>query len=42
MLPHLSDLESLIIRPGIFLVFVVTFGEYVFGKIWPLIGPLFR
>ena len=37
----LSDWESRIIRVGIFIVFVVTFGDYVISKIWPIIEPLF-
>jgi len=38
----LPEYEALIIKVGIFLVFLVTFGEYVFKKIWTVIGPLFR
>jgi len=34
--------EHWTIRVGIFTVFVATFIDYVFHKIWPIIGPLFR
>lgn len=33
--------EARIIRWGIFLIFLVTFGDYVFRKVWPIVGPLF-
>jgi hypothetical protein len=39
---YLPEYEALIIKVGLFLVFLVTFGEYVFKKIWSVIGPLFR
>jgi hypothetical protein len=37
----LGRAEVMIIRLGIFLVFLVTFGDYVFHKVWPVIGRLF-
>jgi hypothetical protein len=39
---HLTELEASIIRLGIFVVFIVTFGDFVFRKIWPVLGPLFQ
>jgi hypothetical protein len=33
--------EARIIRWGIFLVFLATFGDYVFRKVWPVVAPLF-
>lgn len=33
--------EVNIIRWGIFLVFVATFGDCVVRKVWPIVGPLF-
>lgn len=41
MSERLAKVEAAIIRLGIFLVFLVTFGDYVVKKIWPIIGPLF-
>ena len=38
---RLNRWETTIIHLGIFLVFLATFADYVFGKIWPIIGPLF-
>jgi len=40
--PPLESLESKIIRVGIFLIFLATFGDYVFQKVWAIIGPLVR
>jgi hypothetical protein len=42
MSDRLSVVEAWIIRLGVFLVFLVTFGDYVFHKIWPIIGPICR
>jgi hypothetical protein len=33
--------EYQIFKIGLFVVFVVTFGDYVFGKVWPVIGAVF-
>ena len=30
-----------IFQVGLFLLFVVTFGDYLFQKIWPVVAPLF-
>ena len=39
---HLNKLETLIVRLGIFLIFLFTFGEYVAGKVMPVIGKLWQ
>lgn len=39
---RLSVWETRIIRLGIFILFVVTFGDYIFQKVWPILAPLFR
>jgi hypothetical protein len=39
---RLSVWEVRIIRVGIFLVFVITFGDYIFRKIQPVIGAWFQ
>jgi hypothetical protein len=36
-----SKFEAFLVRLGIFLLFLVTFGDYVARKIWAVIGPLF-
>jgi hypothetical protein len=33
----LARWKRLIIDVGIFLIFLVTFGDYVFGKVWPVL-----
>ena len=33
--------KQVIVHVGVFLVFLATFGEYVFEKLWDVIGPLF-
>lgn len=40
MSDNLAAWETRIIRYGIFLVFLVTFGDYIFQKVWAVIGPL--
>lgn len=37
---RVSRWEAGVIRWGIFLVFIITFGEYVFQKVWAVIGVL--
>jgi len=37
MADRFERFERLIIKAGIFLIFLVTFGEYVFGKVWPVL-----
>jgi hypothetical protein len=41
MFRHLDKLEVQIIRLGVFLIFVVTFGDYVVKKVWSVVKPLF-
>jgi hypothetical protein len=36
---QLSAWEITIVRLGIFVIFLITFGDFVFHKIWPVIGP---
>ncbi len=38
----LAAWEARIIRWGIFLVFLFTFGEYVYGKVSPVLARLWR
>jgi hypothetical protein len=42
MSDRLSSIETWVVRAGIFLVFLVTFSDYIIGKIWPIIRPLFQ
>jgi hypothetical protein len=39
---RLPEIETAIFRLGVFLMSVVMFGDYVFRKIWAILGPLFR
>jgi hypothetical protein len=40
-LHKLTEWEARIIRAGIFLIFLVTFGDYVLKKVWAVVAPLF-
>jgi hypothetical protein len=37
----LATWKTLIIEIGIFVLFVVTFGDYLLRKIWAILRPLF-
>ena len=39
---RLDDLEYRIFKRGLFLVFVVTFGDFLYQKIWPVLGRLLK
>jgi hypothetical protein len=39
---HLPDWEVWVIRLGTFLIFLVTFGDYVLKKVGPIIRSWFR
>jgi hypothetical protein len=41
MSDRLDAWEARIIRWGIFLTFVVTFGEFIIKKIWAVLSPWF-
>jgi hypothetical protein len=34
--------EATIIHVGIFLIFLATFSEFVFKKVWPIIKPFLQ
>lgn len=38
----LASWKTLILEVGLFLLFLVTFGEFVLKKVWAIIGPLFE
>jgi hypothetical protein len=40
-LEHLSRWEVGIVRIGVFVMFIVTFGDYIVRKLWAILGPLF-
>ena len=43
---NVSDLFSIwtvrIVLGGLFVIFVVHFGKFVWSEVWPIIRPLFR
>ena len=39
---RLNRWKAHIFDVGLFIIFLVTFGDYVWGKVWPIIRPLFR
>jgi hypothetical protein len=38
----MGDWERMILRIGLFVLFVVTFGDYVVRTVWTIIGPWIR
>jgi hypothetical protein len=39
---NLSDWKLVILEVGMFILFLVTFGEFLIRKVWAVISPLLR